>query len=84
MKLNRNLNLKKNTGLRKEINSVINKIVGTESAGNRKVKERIFWLKAKQLVNKGRDDNGKLLRKPLKEMTVKELQKVADFSKNYK
>lgn len=70
--------------LRKEINSVINKIVGTESAGNRKVKERIFWLKAKQIVNNGRDENGKLVRKPLKEMTVKELQKIADFSKNYK
>jgi superfamily II DNA or RNA helicase len=71
--------------LRKEITSVINHIVGTESAGNRKVKERIFWLKAKQIVNKGRDsESGKLIRKPLKEMTVKELQKVADFSKNYK
>ena len=70
--------------LRKEINSVINKIVGTEEAGNRKIKEKIFWLKAKQLVNKGRDENGKLIRTPLKEMTVKELQKIADFSKNYK
>lgn len=69
--------------LRKEINSVINKIVGSESAGNRKVVEKIFWLKVKQICNKGRDEKGKLIRKPLKEMTVKELQKVADFSKNY-
>ncbi len=70
--------------LREEINKVINRIVGISNAGNRKVKERIFWLRVKQIVNNGRDEAGKLLKKPLKEFTVPELQLVADFSKNYK
>lgn len=69
--------------LRKEINSVINRIVGSESAGNRKVKERVFWLKVKRLVNKGRDTDGKLIRKPLKEFSIPELEKVAEFAKTY-
>ncbi len=70
--------------LRKEVNSVINKIVGAESAGNRKVKERIFWLRIKQIVNNGRDETGKLIKKPLKEFTVPELERVAEFASNYK
>lgn len=70
--------------LRKEINSVINKIVVGSSSGNRKVKERVFWLRVKQIVNSGRDESGKLIKKPLKEMTVPELKKIEEFSRNYK
>ncbi len=59
--------------LRKEINSVINRIVGTSAAGNRKVKERIFWIKAKRIINK-----------PLKEMSITELEKINIFAQAYK
>lgn len=71
------------TRLRKQINSVINKIVGSQSAGNRKVKERIFWLKVKQLVNLGRNPEGRLIKKPLSQMTVRELKKIDEFTSNY-
>lgn len=74
----------KETRLRSEINSVINKIVGSTNAGNRKIKSRLFWLRVKQIVNNGRDNTGKLIRKKLDEMTVRELEKVNEFCKNYK
>lgn len=70
--------------LRSEINAIINKIVGKESAGNRKVKERIFWMRVKQIVSKGRDESGRLIKKSLAEMTVSELKKVAEYARNYK
>ncbi len=70
--------------LRQEINDTINNVVGSEHAGNRRVKSRIFWMKVKLLVNNGRDDAGRLKRKKIEEMSIKELQKVGDFCKNYK
>lgn len=69
--------------LRKEVNAKVNSIVGATGNGNKHVKSRIFWMKVKLLVNKGRDDKGKLIRKKIDEMSVKELQKIADFCKNY-
>ena len=71
----------KETRLRKDINSVVNKIVGSSHAGNRNVKSRLFWMRVKQIVNNGRDSNGKLIRKKLEEMTVKELEKVNEYTK---
>ena len=65
--------------LRKEINDVINRIVGISNSGNRKTKERIFWLRVSQLVNNGRDENGKIIRKKLKEFSVPELQTCRRF-----
>jgi superfamily II DNA or RNA helicase len=68
--------------LRTEINHVINTVVGATGNGNKHIKSRVFWLKVKLLVNKGRDEKGKLIRKKVEEMSVKELQKVAEFCKN--
>lgn len=59
--------------IRKEINSVINKIVGNASAGNRKVKQAIFWKKAKRIIDK-----------PIKEMSIPELEKINIFAQTYK
>ena len=70
--------------LRSEINHVINNVIGKTGNGNKHIKSRIFWMKVKLLVNNGRDDAGRLKRKKVEEMTIKELQKVGDFCKNYK
>jgi superfamily II DNA or RNA helicase len=70
--------------LRKEINEKVNSVVCKESAGNRKIKERLMWMRIKQIVNAGRDENGRLIRKSLKEMTVNELKKVNEYMNNYK
>jgi len=75
----------KETRLRKEINTNINRIFANESPGNKKTKQRIFWLKIKlNLVNNGRDKTGKTITKHLNEFTVPELEKVALFSQTYK
>lgn len=68
--------------LRKEINTVVNKIIGKTGNGNKHIKSRIFWLKVKMIVNHGRDDNGKLKRKKINEMTIPELKKISEFCKN--
>lgn len=71
----------KETRLRKQINSVIRKIVKSEDNGNKNTKSKIYWLRVKQIVNNGRcEKTGKLLRKKIEEMTIKELEKVAEFS----
>lgn len=59
--------------LRKEINSVINRIVGTTAAGNRKIKEQIFWKRAKRIINKS-----------LKELSIPELEQINEFAQTYK
>lgn len=70
--------------LKKEINNIVNKIIGQSSTGNRNVKSRLLWMRIKTIVNNGRDENGKLIKKALNEMTIKELKKVNDFIQIYK
>jgi len=70
------------TRLRSEINHVINEVVGKTGNGNKHIKSRVFWMKVKLIVNKGRDDKGKLIRKKIEEMTIPELKKISDFCKN--
>lgn len=69
--------------LRREINSVINKIVGSESAGNRKTKQRILFLKIKQQVNSGRNEKGKLITKHFNEMTISDLVIAKEVVESY-
>lgn len=59
--------------LRKEITSIINGIVGNSHDGNRKVKEQIFWKRAKRIINK-----------PLKELSIPELEEINLFAQSYK
>lgn len=61
--------------LRKSINSKVSSIVMQHSAGARKVKERLIWLRIKQIVNNGIGESG-IIRKKLGEMTIPELEKV--------
>ena len=70
------------TRLRREINHTINRVVGSQHAGNRKTVSRIFWLKVKFLVNNGRNEKGRLIKKAVSEMTIPELKIIADFCKN--
>lgn len=69
--------------LRKQINSMINAIVMKEDAGNRKTKQRILFLRIRQTVNNGRDDNGRLIKKSFDEMSIKELNRVKDLVKMF-
>lgn len=66
--------------LRKEINSIINSYLAKQNPGNLKTKQRIIWLKIKGLVNKGYGDKG-LIKKELREMTIRELKKVRNHVK---
>jgi superfamily II DNA or RNA helicase len=70
--------------LRTEINNHINRIFGNESPGNKRVKQRVFWLRIKMLVNNGRDNDGKLQTKHLDEMSCRELEKCVEFANKYK
>jgi len=59
--------------LRKEINHTVNTVFANETAGNKKTKNRIMWMKIKLKINNGRNESGKLIKKAIGEMTVKEL-----------
>jgi superfamily II DNA or RNA helicase len=65
--------------LRDDINHIVRSTVNKHSAGARKTKERILWMKVKQIVNNGRDESGMLIRKKLSEMSLSELSKVKDY-----
>lgn len=69
--------------LRSQINSIVNAIVMKEDAGNRKTKQRILFLRIRQAVNSGRDDNGRLIKKSFDEMSIKELNRVKDLVKMF-
>jgi len=71
----------KEARFRSAINKHIEETVESTGHGNKGVKKKLFWLRIKQIVNNGRDDQGRLITKPLKEMSIKELEKVYDFIK---
>lgn len=76
--------------LRKNITSVINSYVGRKSIkiidGKKKIvktesmrRRMLIWFRIMQIVNHGRDVKGKIIKKKIDEMTIKELNKVYEF-----
>jgi len=65
--------------LRVEINHTISRIISKEDQGNIKTKQRIIFMRIRQIVNNGRDENGKLIKKSFDEMSIKELKAVKLF-----